>query len=65
VRDDGEPVNAMMMCMEKIAEKYGVLPWDFVKLTPYKQGVLVGWVLPSVQYDLERYWKEKHEKEGG
>ena len=42
--------------------KFKILPWEFRKLDDWKQGELVGLVMPEIEHDLEQSAKQAAEK---
>lgn len=55
------------MSMYKVCKDFKILPWVFRELDEWKQGELVGLVMPEIEYDLEQSAKRADEKakEGG
>ena len=56
------------MTMYKACKEFKILPWEFRELDEWKQGELMGLVVPEIQYELEQTAKrdkEKAERERG
>ena len=55
------------MSMYKVCKEFKILPWEFREFDEFKQGELVGLVMPEIEHDLEQTAKQAAEKakEGG